>query len=184
LEGDEHHLCCPEHSLGTVDPHWWHDISHMKRATRVVAREFSDLDPEHADAYRKRASAYIDRLTQLENWVKRELSRIPPKQRVLATAHAAFGYFCKAYGFKSLPVKGISSTHQVSAAYQAEAISTIGEYHVAAIFPERRANPKAIEIITRETGAKLGGVLVADGAESYEMMMRSNVSTIVKALSP
>lgn len=183
LEKDAHHLCCPEHSHGAVDPHWWHNISHMKRAARVVAREFSDADPDHADAYRKRAADYISRLTNLESWVRRELSRIPSNRRVLATAHAAFGYFCKAYGFKSLPVKGISSAHQTSAAYQAEAITAIREYGVKAIFPERRINPKAITIIMEETGVRLGGVLVADGADDYERMMRANVSTIVKALA-
>jgi zinc/manganese transport system substrate-binding protein len=184
LEKDAHHLCCPAHSHGAVDPHWWHNISHMKRAARVVAREFSYLDPENADSYRKRTSEYISRLTALESWARRKISQIPREQRVLATAHAAFGYFCKAYGFKSLPVKGISSTHQISAAYQAEAIKAIREHNVAAIFPERRANPKAIEVITKETGVKLGEVLVADGAENYERMMRANISNIVRALAP
>lgn len=184
LEKDAHHLCCPEHSHGTVDPHWWHNIGHMKRAARLVAREFSDADPENAAAYRKRASDYMARLTELDAWVRRELSRIPRDRRVLATAHAAFGYFCKAYGFKSLPVKGVSSAHQVSAAYQAEAIRTLRKHQVRAVFPERRANPKAVETITRETGVMLGGVLVADGAEDYELMMRANVGTIVKALAP
>ena len=183
LHKDAHVICCPHRSSGSIDPHWWHNISHMKMAVRLVTREFAEADPENKLHYRKRASAYLARLTSLENLVKRELSRIPEERRVLATAHAAFGYFCKAYGFRSLPVKGISSAHQISASYQAEAIRAIRKHDVRAIFPERRSNPKALRIIAKETQVKIGNVLVADGANNYELMMRANVNTIVQALS-
>lgn len=180
---DAHHLCCPGDSHGTIDPHWWHDVSNMKKATREVARIFAEADPENATDYRKRAAKYMIRLVSLENWIKRELSRIPENRRVLATAHAAFGYFCKAYGFKSLPVKGISASHKISAGYQAEAIQAIRKHGVTAIFPERRSNPKALQLIAKETGIQVGGVLVADGAHDYEMMMRANVGAIASALT-
>ena len=56
-----------------------------------------------------------------------------------------------------------------------------------AIFAESIENPKVLGQITAETGAKLGGVIYADGLGSgetgtYDGMMRHNVTTIVEAL--
>ena len=56
-----------------------------------------------------------------------------------------------------------------------------------AIFAENIENPKVVEQIARETGAKLGGKLYADGlgekeASTYAGMYRHNLTTIVEAL--
>ncbi|MFK7910343.1 MAG: metal ABC transporter solute-binding protein, Zn/Mn family [Akkermansiaceae bacterium] len=180
---DSMFVCCPHHAHGAIDPHWWHRISNMQKAARVIAKEYSRVDPGNAAAYKANAAAYSKRLSSLNSWVKREVSRIPRQNRVLSTAHAAFGYFCKEYGFKALPVMGISTQQKTSANYQAEAIREIRKNGVKAVFPEQRANPKSLRIIAKEAGIKLGGTLVADGAPSYEKMMRENVTKIVAALA-
>ena len=55
------------------------------------------------------------------------------------------------------------------------------------IFAENIENPKILQQITVETGASLGGTLFADGLGTgeegtYIGMMRSNVTTIIRAL--
>lgn len=180
---DAHYVCCPTHAHGAIDPHWWHKVSNMQKAARVVAKEFGKADPSKASAYKARATAYSARLSQLDSWIKRETSRIPKQDRILCTAHAAFGYFCKTYGYRSLPVQGISSNQTISATYQAEAIKAIRDHNVKAIFPEKRANPKALKVLTKETGVRFGGTLIADGADNYETMMKTNVNYIVKGLT-
>ena len=180
---DSQFICCPTHSHEAIDPHWWHDVSNMKKAARVVAKSFGEIDPQNAKAYKKNAAIYSKRLDVLHSWIKREVSRIPVKSRVLATAHSAFGYFCNKYKFKALPIKGISANQETSAAYQAQAIQEIKKNSVKAIFPEQRANPKSLKIIAAETGVRLGGTLIADGSSNYESMMQSNVTTIVSALT-
>jgi len=180
---DSQFVCCPDHAHGAIDPHWWHRVSNMQKAARVIASEFSAADPANAAAYKANAAAYSKRLASLHTWIKREVSRIPRKNRILSTAHAAFGYFCKEYGFKSLPVKGLTAHQKTSAVYQAEAIREIRKNGVKAIFPELRANPKSLQIIAKEAGVKLGGTLIADGSPNYEKMMRDNVTKIVAALA-
>jgi len=177
-------VCCPQHAKGAIDPHWWHRVANMQKAARVIAKEFSNADPANAAAYKANAAAYSNRLSTLNSWIKREVSKVPRNRRILTTAHAAFGYFCKEYGFKALPVKGLTAYQKTSAAYQAQAIQEIKKNHVKAIFPEQRANPKDLQTIAKETGVKIGGTLVADGASNYEKMMRTNVQKIVKALAP
>lgn len=180
---DAYFICCPSEAHDVVDPHWWHNVNHMKKAARLVAKEFSKIDPNNTDRYKSRAAAYGKKLTRLDAWIKRQVSKIPREQRILATAHAAYGYFCKEYGFKSLPVKGLSANHKTSATYQAETIRAIRKHGVKAVFPEHRTNPKALQVIATETGVVLGGTIVADGVDNYERMMRGNVSIIVKALT-
>ena len=72
-----------------------------------------------------------------------------------------------------------------TAADLAELMNSLKQEKVVAIFPERESNPKILESLTRDTGIKLGGELIADGrgASSYEEMMRANISAIVSALS-
>ena len=182
-ERDSHYVCCPKHTYGSVDPHWWHRVSNMQKAARVIAKEFAAADPVNASAYKANAAAYSKRLSVLNTWIKREVSRIPRKNRILSTAHAAFGYFCNEYGFRPLPVKGLTAHQKTSASYQAKVIQEIKKHQIKAIFPELRANPKALIIIAEEAGIKIGGTLVADGAPNYEKMMRDNVNLIVSALS-
>ena len=180
---DSQFVCCPKHAHGAIDPHWWHRVGNMQRAARVIAKEFALADPANARTYKANAAAYSKRLASLHTWIKREVSRIPRSNRILSTAHAAFGYFCKEYGFKALPVKGLTAHQKTSASYQAEAIRELRKNHVKAIFPEQRANPKALRIIAKEAGVSIGGTLVADGAPNYEKMMRDNVTKIVAALA-
>ena len=167
-----------------LDPHWWHSVDHFRRATAVVADELSKQRTDESEVFAENAASYRLKLDALEKWVKRELVRIPRDGRKLATAHAAFQYFCKAYGFESFSVQGLNREQMPDAVTLAKLISTLKEEKVAAIFPEKESNPKMLQSITRDTGIKLGGELVADGRgmTSYEEMMRANVTAIVEAL--
>ena len=176
-EGDDH-----EHEL---DPHWWHSVDLFRRAAGVVAEELSTASPENKAVFEANAQAYRAKLGELEKWVKREVIRIPRDNRKLATAHAAFEYFCEAYGFESYPIQGLNRERMPNAVKLAELIATLKKERVAAIFPEKESNPKMLESLTRDSGIKLGGKLVADGRgmTSYEEMVRGNVTAIVAALS-
>jgi ABC-type Zn uptake system ZnuABC Zn-binding protein ZnuA len=67
----------------------------------------------------------------------------------------------------------------------AELLESLKKENIRAIFPERESNPKILESLTRDSGIKLGGELIADGrgTTSYEEMMRANVNAIVSALT-
>jgi zinc/manganese transport system substrate-binding protein len=167
-----------------LDPHWWHSVDLFRRATAVVAEELSKQRTDESEAFAKNAAAYRLKLDALEKWVRRELVRIPRDRRKLATAHAAFQYFCKAYGFETFSVQGLNREQMPDAVTLAKLITTLEQKKVAAIFPEQESNPKMLQSLARDTGIKLGGELIADGRgmTSYEEMMRANVTAIVKGL--
>lgn len=184
LEGGCDH---PDHDhSGDEDPHWWHSIDAFRRATTVLADAFAEADPDGREAYRAKALAYRQRLDALERWTRRQIARIPAERRVLASAHAAFGYFCHEYGFTALPVQGLNREQMPDAASLADLVGKVRESGVPAVFPEDTSNPKILQTLARDLGVRIADPLIADGstAESYEAMVRHNVTTLVAALAP
>lgn len=188
-QGHDHgHSHDHAHGDGKVaDPHWWHGVANVKKATTVIRDAFIKADPDRRSIYEANAKAYQAQLDALAKWIRLEVAKIPKNRRVLVTSHDALGYFAKDYGFEVHPVQGISTTDQPSSKQVRALIDTIRADNVKAIFAENIENPKILSEITRETGATLGGTLYADGlgakeAASYDAMMRHNVSTIVGAI--
>lgn len=180
-------LCCPVHAHGAIDPHWWHSIRNMQRAALDLADEFGALDTARREVYRQQAEAYETRLDELRVWAKTEISKLPRSSRKLATAHAAWGYFCKEFGFRSVPLQGLNNERNASPEYLQRTVQVLRDEKVRAVFPEQGASPKLLDSIVKQTGVKLGGSLNASGsgkdkAGTFEGMMRHNVSTIVTAL--
>lgn len=178
------YTCCPDHAVGDVDPHWWHNPRHALRAARQIQETLVSLDPENEKSYRANFRETNKRLRTLDRWVKTQVGKIPEKQRHLVSAHAAFGYFCKAYGFQATYVQGLAATAEVPAKQLADQIRKLRQTNIRAVFPERFANPKVLQQIARETGATLAPPLTADGSvASYHDFIRNNVTTIVNALT-
>jgi zinc/manganese transport system substrate-binding protein len=169
------------------DPHWWHSIGNAKVAVREIRDALILADPANTDLYKTNAAKALSSLDELNRWAKLEIARVPRSQRLLVTSHDALGYFARDFGFEILPVQGFSTSDQPSSQKVRELIGVIKAKGVKSLFAENIENPKVLEEITRETGAKVGGVLYADGlgkgsASTYDGMMRHNISTICQAL--
>jgi len=169
------------------DPHWWHSIENVKKATLVVEKRFAEADPANKATYEKNAVTYIAELKDLEAWAKREVATLPREKRKLVTTHDAFGYFARDFGFKIYALAGVSTEDEPSSKKITGLINTIKSEGVKAVFFESIENPKVVAEITKETGAKVGGELYADGlgdkeAKTYPDMVRHNIATIVDSL--
>ncbi len=167
------------------DPHWWHSVELFSRGAAVVADALAEADRENADFYQQNALTYREELAGLDKWVRREVLKVKRADRHLATAHAAFQYFCNAYGFIGYTVQGMNREQMPDAVELAALIKKLKENEVRAVFPERESNPKMLHSLTADTGIRMGEALIADGVgvENYEAMIRQNVSRIVAGLS-
>ena len=169
------------------DPHWWNSVANVEKATIIVRDALIKLDPDDRADYEKNARGYLAKLEALDSWAKRQVAELPRDKRKLVTSHDAFQYLAKDYGFKIYAIEGVSTETEPSNRHVAELIDDIKSQQVKAIFLESSLNPKVTREITRETGAKIGGTLYADGlgagdGMSYEGMVRHNISTIVDSL--
>jgi zinc/manganese transport system substrate-binding protein len=171
----------------TEDPHWWNSISDTEKATVIVRDALVHLDGQRAADYQAAAQAYINSLKELDSWARRKIAELPRNQRKLVTSHDAFQYFAKDYGFQIDSIEGLTTDQEPSVSHVTALIAEIKKQGVKAIFFENTLNPKVSVEITRESGAKIGGSLYADGlgpgdGETYAGMVRHNVTTIVDAL--
>jgi len=180
-------LTMTENGEKVEDPHWWHSVTNVETATRVIEEAFEKSDPTNAAVYKKNASAYLQSLIELERWIRLKVAEVPHDKRKLVTSHDALQYFARDYGFSIYPVKGVNTTEDPSSEHVKEIIGVIRAQGVKSVFFENIENPRAVQQISDETGARVGGTLYSDGLGSsegntYQSMMRHNVSTIVDGL--
>jgi zinc/manganese transport system substrate-binding protein len=180
-------LTMTEEGRKVEDPHWWHSVENMKRATRLVTDRFEQADPANRGYYEDREKEYLAALNELQRWSRVKVAELPSSRRKLVTSHDALQYFARDYGFTILPVKGISTGEEPSSQHVKEIIGLIRSQGVKAVFFESIENSRAVNQIAAETGARTGGILYSDGlgdteASTYDSMMRHNISTIVDGL--
>lgn len=177
------------HDHGEIDPHWWHSIANIVHVAEGIAGELSTLRPEQASLIAQRLASFRSRMEALSRWALAEMEQLPPNSRILVTSHDAFGYLARDYGFAVHPLHGVSPEAEPDAKALARLIDLIRKLGVKAVFVDSTENPKLLSAMMRESGAKMGGVLYADGpggegtpAQDIESMFRHNLGTIVRAL--
>jgi zinc/manganese transport system substrate-binding protein len=177
------------HEHGDVDPHAWQDVANAEIYVRNIAAGLEKADPAGAAVYRANAEAYLAELRELDAEIRASLAAVPADRRVVVTSHDAFGYFAAAYGLEVLAAQGVSTESEASAADVAALIRQVREDGVQAVFAENVTDPRLLEQIVRETGARIGGTLHSDAlsppgtaAATYVGMMRHNAGAIAAAL--
>ncbi|RIJ41829.1 metal ABC transporter solute-binding protein, Zn/Mn family [Pontibacter oryzae] len=176
------------------DPHVWFDVQLWQEVVKHVSQELQQKDPANAEAYEKNTQAYLEELDTLHQWVKEQINTIPEQQRILITAHDAFGYFGDAYSIKVRGLQGISTVSEFGLQDVSSLVNYIADNKIKAVFVESSVSPKAIEAVvigSKQKGhaVKVGGTLFSDalGEEgtpegTYIGMVRHNVNTIVSSL--
>ena len=180
---------------GVHDPHVWFDVSLWSHAVECVRDALADIDPDHAVAYRSRADSYLAELAALDSWVRGRAAALPEERRVLVTAHDAFTYFGRAYGFEVRGLMGISTAAEAGTSDVQQLAELIAERRIPAIFVESSVSPRSIKALREAVAARgfevaIGGSLYSDAlgdpagtAGTYAGMVRSNVETITGALA-
>ena len=192
----------PEDSLAAstvyanaYDPHVWMSVGLWRSAASELGQALAALDPTHAQHYMERVDRYVADLDSLDAAIRQRVGELAPEQRILVTAHDAFGYFGRAYGFEVRGLQGISTATEAGTRDVQDLAAFVAEKQIPAMFVETSVSQKAIEAVQEAVRAKghevrIGGSLFSDalGAEgtpegTYEGMIQHNVDTIVDALS-
>ena len=184
----------PPQFQGNYDPHVWFDVTLWMKAVEQVREALVEMDPDSGSMYETNADAYLTELEALHQYVLDQASTVPTEQRIVITAHDAFNYFGRAYGFDVRGLQGISTEAQAGTADVQALADFIVENQVPAIFVESsvpQRNVEAVQAAVQAQGfeVKIGGSLFSDamGSEgtpegTYIGMVRHNIDTIVTAL--
>lgn len=171
------------------DPHAWQDLGMVQRYVRTLTEALIEELPQERQALQARADAYLSQLQLMEATLHNRLSKLPRAQRRVLTSHDAFGYFGDAYGVDFLSAQGMSTGSEASASAVARLIEQLRQQRVRAVFVENISDPRLIERIAREGGARVGGRLYSDAlsgasgpAPTFLQLFAHNADAICTAL--
>ncbi|HSK87662.1 MAG TPA: zinc ABC transporter substrate-binding protein [Anaerolineales bacterium] len=188
-------LQSPPEFAGNYDPHIWFDVTLWMQAAEQVKETLLEIDPASGSEYQANAEAYLTELEDLHQYVLEQANRIPAEQRILVTAHDAFNYFGRAYGFEVRGLQGISTEAQAGTADVQELAKFIVEKQIPAVFVESSVPQRNVEAVQAAVEAqgfdvKIGGSLFSDAMGTkgtpegtYIGMVRHNIDTIAAALT-
>jgi zinc/manganese transport system substrate-binding protein len=174
-----------------IDPHAWQSVAYAKIYVGNIRDGLIAAKPGGEKIYQANAAAYLAKLDMLDAEIKAAIDRIPVARRKIITVHNAFGYFGDAYGIEFVAPEGLSTDAEPSARDVAQLIERIRRERIPALFMENVADPRLIQRIAEETGARIAGTLYSDALSSpdgpagtYIAMMRHNVRELTSALLP
>ena len=183
-----------DYFASNYDPHVWFNIQYFKEFSDKVTSVLSKEDPKNAASFTANNLAFQQKLDLLHTAVVNTIATLAPEKRILVTAHDAFNYFGKAYGFKVVGLQGLSTATEAGV----QDVQKLSEYIIAnkvkAIFIESSVPRRTIEalqeaVLSKGHQVSMGGSLYSDAlgdADSvegtYVGMFLYNIKTIVNAL--
>jgi zinc/manganese transport system substrate-binding protein len=175
---------------GDADPHAWQSVANARIYVANIRDALVAIDPAGAAVYRANTETYLAKLGALDQEVREAIAQIPPTRRKVISTHNAFGYFAAAYGIDFIAPLGVSTESEPSARDIAGIITQIRAAKIPAVFLENISDPRLIQRIAAETGAKVGGTLYSDSltgekgdAPTYIELVRHNIKALTRALA-
>jgi manganese/iron transport system substrate-binding protein len=169
------------------NPHFWLNPQFAARYVERIRDTYVAADPAGAETYQANAARYLDQLAQLDSDLESQFSQIPPANRKLVTAHDAFPYFARRYGFELIGAVLSGEAQEPSPNQMIALIRQVRQVGVHALFTEPQFNPRLMQQVAREAGVTLvatySDAFPADGSiRTYDQMMRTNGNNITAAL--
>ena len=191
---DKSSLLEPEAFAGHYDPHVWMDPKTWSEAVPVVRDSLSRFEPQGANAYHASAAEYQATLLKLDAYAERVLSTVPQASRVLVTAHDAFNYFGRRYGYEVVGIQGISTESEAGVKDLERIVDILVDRNIRAVFVETTVSDRNVTALLEGANARghevrIGGKLFSDAMGppntyegTYVGMIDHNVTTIARAL--
>lgn len=172
------------------DPHVWFDPTLWQHAATATAEVLTTVGFDTT----ARAATFAQTATALDTYARETLATVPEASRVLVTAHDAFEYFGRAYGWQVEGIQGISTDSEAGLARIGELVDLLVTRNIQAVFVESSVSDRAMQALIEGAAARdhyvtIGGELFSDAMGpdgTYEGtwpgMIDHNITTIALAL--
>ena len=179
---------------GRADPHIWMVPALWQHAVTATRDALIALQPDRETAFRDRTEGYLAELDALQTYAEDTLAKVPEPARVLVTAHDAFGYFGRAFGFEVMGIQGISTESEAGLQRIGELVELLVDRDIGAVFVESSVSDRNIRALVEGAQAqghdvRIGGALFSDAMGepgtyegTYIGMIDHNVTVIARAL--
>jgi manganese/zinc/iron transport system substrate-binding protein len=187
-------LSKPDSGEEHADPHLWMDPQAWAYTIDFIRDRLTESDPGHKTQYEANAALLHTQFQALDAYAMQVLHTVPQEQRVLVTAHDAFGYFGRRYGYEVLGIQGLSTLSEAGVRDIERLVNLLVDRQIKAIFVESTVSDRNVQALIAGAQARghtvsIGGTLFSDamGPEgtyegTYLGMMDHNITTIARAL--
>ncbi|CAG9614300.1 High-affinity zinc uptake system binding-protein ZnuA [Bacillus rhizoplanae] len=184
---EEHEEGHKEEHHHDKDPHVWLDPTLAMKQAETIKNALVELQPEHKEEFEKNFAALQKKFTDLDSQFKEVADHAKTKE--ILVSHAAYGYWEQRYGFKQIPIAGLSASDEPSQKELASIAATAKEHGLKYILFETFSTPKVAEVIQKETGTKILrlnhlATISDDDAKKnkdYFTLMQENINTLKEA---
>lgn len=176
------------------DPHVWMSPELWKPVVEQVQAALTATRPDAAEVFAANAAAHLAELDALSAYAAESMAAVPKDNRVLLTAHDAFGYFGDSYDVEVLGIQGISTESEAGLNRISTLVDLLVERGITAVFVESSVSDRNMRALVEGAEARghevlIGGELYSDamGPEgtyegTYIGMIDHNVTVIAAAL--
>jgi len=154
--------------LGNPNPHAWMSPNNARVYVENIRAALVKYDPQHAEIYNQNAKNYAEKISQLDVPLRQRLVKIPAQQRWLVTSEGAFSYLAKSYDLKEAYLWPINAEEQGTPQQVKKLIDLVRQQNIPVVFSESTISDKPARQVSKETGAKYGGVLYVDSLSTRE----------------
>jgi len=176
------------------DPHVWMSPDLWAEVVVEVQEALTQARPEAADVFAANAQEHLAEVARLADYAETTLVQVPEDNRVLLTAHDAFGYFGSSYGYEVMGIQGISTESEAGLNRISELVDMLVDRDIKAVFVESSVSDRSIRALIEGAAAKghevtVGGELFSDAMGedgtyegTYIGMLDHNITVIAGAL--
>ena len=172
---------------GNPNPHAWMSPTLALTYIENIRAAFVKYDPKNAEIYNKNAADYVAKIKALDAPLRERLAKIPESQRWLVTSEGAFSYLARDYNLKEAYLWPINAEQQGTPKQVKNLIDLVRANNIPVLFSESTISDKPAKQVSKETGAKYGGVLYVDSLSTkdgpvptYIDLLKVTVETIAK----
>lgn len=175
---------------GKPNPHSWMSPANALIYVENIKNALIKIDPKNESVYRKNAQGYSAEIRAIDSPLRTLLSKIPEEQRWLVSSEGAFSYLTREYGLKELFLWPVNADEEGTPKQIQKVIDSVRANKIPVVFSESTISDKAMLQVSKETGAKYGGVLYVDSltdsagvAPTYLKLLQYNANVILEGFN-
>jgi len=177
-----------------ADEHVWLSLRCAEKLTRVIADALAGIDPDHAEHYRKNASAYLEKLADLDARYTETVNSAAFKT-ILFGDRFPFRYLADDYGLTYYAAfSGCSAESEASFATIVFLAQKVDELKLPAVMTIEHPKTRIAETVVENTASKDQKILALDSMQgttaadiqngmTYLSVMEANLEVLKEALN-
>lgn len=147
---------------GKANPHSWMSIKNSYIYVENIKNALIKYDPKNKAGYEANAKAYLAKIKVVDEHVTKFLAQNNLKNAWLITSESAFSYLARDIGLRYDSIWPVNAEQTGTPQQIKRIVELIKKEKIPVVFSGSTMDPKPMQAVMRETGAKWGGYIYVD----------------------